>query len=178
MFSYDFPMFSYVFTGWQVATGWKATSWQVATGCGPPTHGNLSINPRREIRWTIMVLLVKTDGLGRAMDPPDPPDEPDPVSSTAARDTPAIRAGGQDDGRYTKLPQNIINRLLIFIASWFVWLAPHDHEKGPSPGTGPRPGDAVGPPRGGPSRGHEADDTTHEPVHTYNRLIIKWFENL
>ena len=36
---------------------------------------------------------------------PDPPDPPDPVSSTAARDPPTTRAGGQDDGSYTKLPQ-------------------------------------------------------------------------
>ena len=27
-----------------------------------------------------------------------PPDPPDPVSSTAARDPPTTRAGGQDDG--------------------------------------------------------------------------------
>ena len=41
-------------------------------------------------------MFGETNGLGHAADPADPPD---PVSSTAAR------AGGQDDGSYTKLPQ-------------------------------------------------------------------------
>ena len=34
-------------------------------------------------------------------DPADPPDPPDQMSSTAARNLPTTRAGGQDDGSYT-----------------------------------------------------------------------------
>ena len=40
-----------------------------------------------------------------------PADPPDPVSSTAARDPPTTRAGGQDDGSYTQL-----FKLLIVLA--------------------------------------------------------------
>ena len=47
----------------------------------------------------------KTNGLGQSPDEPDEADEPDRVSSAAARDPPTTRAGGQDDGSYTKLPQ-------------------------------------------------------------------------
>ena len=45
----------------------------------------------------------------RAPDEPDEPDEPDRVSSTAARDPPTTRAGGQDDGRYTNSLKFVIN---------------------------------------------------------------------
>ena len=49
------------------------------------------------------VLRSKANGLGH---PPDPPDAADPVSATAGRDPLTTHAGGQDDGNYTKLPQN------------------------------------------------------------------------
>ena len=51
------------------------------------------------------VLLNTTNGLGQSPlepDEPDEADEPDRVSSAAARDPLTTRAGGQDDGSYTK----------------------------------------------------------------------------
>ena len=52
-------------------------------------------------------MLSEAHGLGHALDPPDPAD---PVSSAAAQDPHTTRAGGQDDGSYTKLHQMDISR--------------------------------------------------------------------
>ena len=47
--------------------------------------------------------------LGHALDPADPPDL---VSSTAAWDPLTTRAGGQDDGNHTKLPEKIFKQMI------------------------------------------------------------------
>ena len=67
-------------------------------------------NPGRFVK--IKILLNKTDGLGHALLAWNLPGGTwnlpgDPVSSTAAWDPPTTRAGGQDDGSYTKLLQII-----------------------------------------------------------------------
>ena len=60
-------------------------------------ESSVLLSKTKKFLWKVGVLLSKTNGLGHP---------PDPVSSTAARDPPTTRAGGQDDGSYTKLPQN------------------------------------------------------------------------
>ena len=47
----------------------------------------------------------------------DPPDPADQVSSTAARNHPSTRAGGQDDVSLNKLPQIIL--IIIFLMLMF-----------------------------------------------------------
>ena len=59
-------------------------------------------------------MFGKADRLGHATHPPD---EVDPVPSIAAQEPPARRAGGTDDGSYTKLPH--YHEIFKYVASAF-----------------------------------------------------------